>query len=293
MNCCCQQLAWRWTWAIYLTAEALIFLLMISIFVLFSQSRAHLQTINFLEELISHILGLKDEVSAPTEPCDDSNSSSWGSGTATDRIMGSFLPNILSFEMFKGTMTSVWQWDTKNLWEIDPMTPSPHSDQLIRSALPLTASSEEPMSLLHRYTAFLQKRNLLVDLPHNSARNPTAGRKELLHCGQDATSSGSKFKAAKCGVQRKTLDGGSKRRHTSAVWLTVTAPAAVVSERCWGLFTAALWWHQRLPSDPSGCRYCSAPSPKMLHKADVRGRKTGSKCWNHTDRDCIVIPPLP
>lgn len=63
MNCCCQQLGVKITWTIYLTAEALIFLLMISILVLFSQSPAHLQTINFLEELTSHILGLKDEVS--------------------------------------------------------------------------------------------------------------------------------------------------------------------------------------------------------------------------------------
>lgn len=42
---------------------------MISIFVLFSQLWVHLQTINFLEELISHVFGLRAEVSAEVTTC--------------------------------------------------------------------------------------------------------------------------------------------------------------------------------------------------------------------------------
>lgn len=86
-NCCCQQ------WGVkinlgnkqYVTADVLIFLLMISIFVLFSQSWVNLQTINFLEELISHILGAEvttcaDEVLTSVKPSDDSDSSGSSSG---------------------------------------------------------------------------------------------------------------------------------------------------------------------------------------------------------------------
>lgn len=122
---------------------------------------------------------------------------------------------------------------------------------------------------------------ILVDLPHNSACNPTAERKELLHCGQDATSSGSKCRAAKCRVQKKNI----RRRRRAARWESQ-------QRRLWLAKGAEVGSPQPFGGTSSGC-YCSAPSLKMLHEAEVGGTKTGTQCWNHTGRDCIVIRLIP
>lgn len=184
------------------------------------------------------------------------------------------------------------------------MTPSPHSDQL---ALPLTAPSEEPMSLLHCYTAFLQKRDWISPAfakpleSKSTLGGPPPQFSLQPYSREEGTpplwSGCHQFWIQMQGCQMRSPKESIRRRQQTAFphlsSNLVTAPPAVVCERCRGLFTAALWWHQRLPSETSGCCYCSAPSMKMLHKADVRGTKTGTKCWNHTDRDSIVIRLIP
>lgn len=90
-----------------------------------------------------------DEMLTSTEPCDDSDSSSfsWGSGTTIDRIMGFFSPNcLLSLSDCRTLETS----EKSTRWC------SPHSNlQSALPARPLMAPSEEPIGPLHCYSAIL------------------------------------------------------------------------------------------------------------------------------------------
>lgn len=122
-----------------MAAEVWIFLLMISIFVPFSQSWFHLQTINFLEELISPVLGVKFLW------CCWSDYEHWWSPDFPEALwpfppLWLFLhwwkqtddPD-LRFQLWGGWKGVGWWWSLDQLWP-----------QISSASWTLTESSEEP-----------------------------------------------------------------------------------------------------------------------------------------------------